>query len=338
MDVMDRIAGGIAGAMIGDALGALTETLTRRQIRETYGGWVRDFIPNDHTPFGQRRTLGAITDDASLLLAMARSCLDGPTLETVVRELLAWSEHPLHGQFCGPSTSRALARIRAGDDPALVGLGTPESFTGASNGGGMKAAPAGWLHPGDAAAAARAAALFCVPTHNTDLGVAGAATIAGACAAAMVNGATLDDVVAGAMVGAREGLLIGQAEGRTVAGPNPARRVEAAVEIGRRAPDLETAVEDLADLIGAGIAAMEAVPSAIGLVVAADGDPVTTAIAAANIGDDTDTIGCMATSIAGTLRGFEAFPATWVELVERVNDVDIRATAREFATRVEDGA
>ncbi len=337
MDIADRIAGGIAGAMIGDALGALTETLTRGQIRASYGGWISDFVPNEHTPFGQHRTLGAITDDASLLLAMARSCLDGPTLETVVRELLAWSEHPVYGQFCGPSTSRALARIKAGDDPAVVGLGTPESFTGASNGGGMKAAPAGWLHPGDVAAAARTAWLFCVPTHHTDLGVSGAGAIAGACAAAMQAGADVHAVVAGAIEGARVGQEWGRSEGRTVAGPDPVRRLSYAVDLARRAPDVETATDDLADFVGAGIAAMEAVPTAIALVVAADGDPVGTAVAAANIGDDTDTVGCMATAVAGTLRGLGAFPSEWVALVERVNGVDIAAVARAFADRVEAG-
>ncbi len=333
MDTAAHIAGGIAGAMVGDALGALTETLTRAQIRQTYGGWLRDFVPNQHTPFGQHRTLGAITDDASLVLAMARACLDGPTLDSVVRELLAWSEHPLYGAFCGPSTSRALALLREGADPATVGLGDSGSFTGASNGGAMKAAPAGWLHPGDVPAAARTAALFCVPTHYTDLGVAGAAAIAGACAVAMVDGATLDDIVAGSIDGARLGQELGQQHGRTVAGPDPVRRLEFALKLARDAPGLESATNDLADFVGAGIAAMEAVPAALGLVVAAAGDPVQTAIAAANIGDDTDTVGCMATAIAGTWRGMAAFPPAWTDLVQGVNEVDIAELARQFAAR-----
>lgn len=32
-----RILGGMYGAVIGDALGAITETLSMRQIRELYG-------------------------------------------------------------------------------------------------------------------------------------------------------------------------------------------------------------------------------------------------------------------------------------------------------------
>jgi len=333
MTDLSRITGGIAGAMIGDALGALTETLTREQIRTTYGGWITGFVPNDHTPFGQRRTLGAITDDASLLLAMTRACLDGPSLATVVRELLSWADDPTYSQFCGPSTSRAIARLRAGDDPAIVGLGSPESFTGASNGGGMKAAPAGWLHPGDPEAAARTAALLCTPTHRTDLGIAGAAAVAGACAMAM-TGSEVEAIVEGAIEGARVGHEIGRREGRTVAGPDPVRRLTQAVDIARRAASLEAAVDDLGDFVGAGIAAMEAVPTAIGLVVAAGGDPLRTAVASANIGDDTDTVGCMATAIAGTMSGTAAFPDDWLDLVQRVNGIRISPLAEQFVVRL----
>ena len=48
---------------------------------------------------------------------------------------------------------------------------------GASNGGAMRVAPAGLVHPGDIKGAVRAAAVTCRPNHFTSIGVSGAGAI-----------------------------------------------------------------------------------------------------------------------------------------------------------------
>ncbi|TAM66978.1 MAG: hypothetical protein EPN48_15040 [Microbacteriaceae bacterium] len=329
-----RIEGGMAGAVIGDALGAMTETLSIRQIRHLYG-WIDDFTELRHKPYDQDRVIGAYTDDASLVIAMAQSIIDSGDVEldAVVSHLMKWSSDPVLAKFSGPSTKRAVMRIAAGEDPFLVGMGDVQSFTGATNGGAMKSAPAGWFHPGDVAAAARAAAIICTPTHNTQLAIAGAAAVAGACAQACVEGTDITAIIEAAVEAAQIGEAIGLAQGREVAGPSIERRILAAVEIARSGHDLESVVEDLADQIGAGLNTHESVPAAFGLLAAAGGDINLTAITAANIGDDTDTIGSIATAIAGTFSGIDKVNKDWYALVSTVNCIDIKGLAQKF-TRV----
>lgn len=330
--LVDRIHGGLAGAVIGDALGAITETLSIRQIRDLYG-WIDDFTPLRHKPYDQERVVGAWTDDGSLVVAMTRAAIEGPgvKLDSVIRHLMQWASDPALAKFSGPSTKLAVSRIAGGEDPRVVGMGTVQSFTGASNGGAMKAAPAGWANPGDVAGAAEAAAVICTPTHNTQIAIAGAAAIASACAVACVDGSSVDDVVAASLEGAALGERAGLRDGREVAGPSVEQRIAWAVDIARSASDLPTATESIANRIGAGLNTYESVPAAIGLFVAAAGDVNQTAIAAANIGDDTDTVGCMAAAISGTYSGIESVNRDWYSLVTSVSNIDLAQLAVSLA-------
>ncbi|MCW5710665.1 ADP-ribosylglycohydrolase family protein [Shinella sp.] len=332
MNVNDRICGGLAGAVIGDALGALTETLSIRQIEEIYG-WLDDFTELKHKPYDQNRVVGAYTDDASLVIAICKAAIEpqGFCIDTIVSKLLEWSEDPNLAKFAGPSTKRAVSRILAGENPRLVGMGDVQSFTGLSNGGAMKAPPAGWLYPGDIAASARAAALICEPTHNTQIAISGAAAIGAACSMAMLDGATVEAVAEAAVEGSRLGERIGMEQGREVAGPSVPRRIEQAIRIANSGHGLRTILLNLADEIGAGLNTYESVPAAIGVFVAVAGDVNAAAIASANIGDDTDTVGCMAAAIAGTFTGIQGVNPRWMELVSQVNALDLPDLAARLA-------
>ena len=50
-------------------------------------------------------------------------------------------------------------------------------------------------------------------------------------------------------------------------------------------------------------------------------------VAGANIGDDTDTVACMAGSIAGAYAGFKKVPQDKFEQVLRANNLDLSAVA-----------
>ncbi len=332
VNLSDRICGGLAGAVVGDALGALTETLSIRQIEEIYG-WLDDFTELKHRPYDQNRVVGAFTDDASLVIAICKAAIDpqGLCIDTIVSRLLEWSEDPNLSKFAGPSTKRAVSRILAGENPRLVGMGDVQSFTGVSNGGAMKAPPAGWLHPGDVAAAARAAALICEPTHNTQIAISGAAAIGAACSMAMLDGVSVEAVAVAAIEGARLGERIGMEQGREVAGPSVARRIEHAIRIAASGENLRTILLALADDIGAGLNTYESVPAAIGVFVAVGGDVNAAAIASANIGDDTDTVGCMAAAIAGTFSGIQGVNPRWLDLVSKINNLDLPDLAGRLA-------
>ncbi|MCP6617971.1 ADP-ribosylglycohydrolase family protein, partial [Klebsiella pneumoniae] len=85
-----------------------------------------------------------------------------------------------------------------------------------------------------------------------------------------------------------------------------ALRIELALRTVRRADGLESASEQLYQLIGAGTSTIESVPCAIAMVELAATDPNRCAILCANLGGDTDTIGAMATAICGALHGVSA--------------------------------
>ena len=59
----------------------------------------------------------------------------------------------------------------------------------------MRVSPVGLINPGDVDRAIAEAVVACTPTHFTDVAVSGAAAVAAAVAAAMVPGATLDDIL-----------------------------------------------------------------------------------------------------------------------------------------------
>lgn len=331
----DRIHGALATAVIGDALGAPTEQRSIDQIRARFGGRVEQFYaPPQDSPFAKGRAAGQFTDDSSQMIMLAEAFIAGGgtiTARAVADMLVEWSGKPEYfPHFAGPSTRRAIAAIKAGEDPERIGAQGVETTEGASNGGAMRIAPAGLVHPGDPASAVQAAATTCRPSHFTSVGVSAAAAIAGAVSVALCDDVTLIDVVRAAVWSAEEGAAIGAQHGREVAGPSIARRIELAAEIAVAAPDLDTATRRIADIIGAGLPAAEAVPAAIGLLVAAGGDPWMTVVAAANVGDDTDTVACMAGSIAGAMHGISRVPQDRYAEVQAANGVDIADLARRL--------
>ena len=74
--------------------------------------------------------------------------------------------------------------------------------------------------------------------------------------------------------------------------------------------------------------ARETIPATITLVRLAGGDPQQAICYAANFGRDTDTIACMAGSIAGALAGASGFPEAWLAKVARNASRDQMALAR----------
>ena len=332
----DRIHASLATAVIGDALGAPTEQRSIEEIREMFGGRVEKFYaPPADSPYAKGRTAGQITDDSSQMMMLCELYIAHAgilTARNVADMLIEWSgKAEYYPHFAGPSTRAAIDALKAGEDPELVGSQGRIATQGASNGGAMRVAPAGLVHPGDPAAAVAAAAITCRPSHFTSIGVAGAGAIAGAVAAALQEGATLTDVVRAALWSADEGERIGTTQGRHVAGPSVRRRIEISVGLASTSPDLDTAVRRIADVVGSGLSAAEAVPAAIGILVAAAGDPWMTVVGCANVGDDTDTVACMAGSIAGALNGFARVPQDRYQEVLAANSLDLADLARRLA-------
>ncbi len=278
--------------MIGDALGAPTETRSIPQIRALFGGPVTEFHkPLADSPYSKGRHAAQITDDSSQLLMLAEVFIRTGTRDHPTRrrrhDPRVVDEHRLLPHFAGPTTRRAVAALKEGADPETIGAAGDEATTGASNGAAMRAGAAGLAHPGDVNGAVQAALITARPSHFTSVGVAGAAAVAGAVAAALVDDATVTDVVDAFLWAALEGERLGRELGREVPAPSVYERAKRAAEIAITERDQDRLVTRIAAEIGTGLPAAEAVPAALGFFVAAAGDPWLTVQAAANAGDDT---------------------------------------------------
>jgi len=134
----DKIHGGIFSLAIGDALGVSVE-FEPRETREADP--VRDY--REYGTHSQPR--GTWSDDTSLTLSLLDSLSGGLDYADIARKFLAWADNS--GDYTatgavfdiGNATSRAISRIRRGDDPVHCG-GTDEYSNG--NGSLMRILPA----------------------------------------------------------------------------------------------------------------------------------------------------------------------------------------------------
>ncbi len=323
MNALDRAYGCLAGVALGDAMGRATEFMTRDQIRAKFG-WLDHFAEPmpQHPGFGA--PLASVTDDTvqTLLLARVLTAHRPLTTEIVANALVAWARanDGLHDPYLGPSTRRALARLIEGESPYETGKG------GTTNGAAMRVAAIGIVNAGNFDGALRDAVAASIPTHNSHNAIQGATAVACAVAIAMSPDASLEQIVQTAQEGARRGREFGEWSWATPLD----QRIELAVRLAREAKSLEDALQSLYDFVGVGLDPAESVASAIGIVVAAQGDPRRAIFAGANIGGDTDTIAAMAGGICGAWRGISSFDAAMVREVERVNGLDLAALAREL--------
>lgn len=332
-----RVLGSLATACIGDALGAPTEQRTITEIRALWGGRVERFeTPPPESPFAKGRAAGQITDDASQMLALVDAYIESNgrlTAVAVATALLRWADDEEYSRFMGPSTRAGIERLRAGGDPTETGRAGRLTTEGTSNGAAMRIASVGLAHPGDLEGAVSDAVIACLPTHATTLAISGAAAVAGAIAIAMEPDARLMDVIRAARRGAALGATAGLQHGRDVAGPTVVARLDRALELVVNASDFDHAIERLAGGVGTGLHISEAVPAALAIFLAADGDPFLTVVGGANAGDDTDTVACIAGSIAGAFKGIEAVPQDLYEQVEAANHLRLAERASTF-TRI----
>ncbi len=328
----DHILGGLYGQALGDGW-CMPAMLTPDQTWERYGGWLDRFYPGaaDHPVHGGLPP-GRITDDTEQAFQLAAAIIEdgGVTLDGAVRAVLRWYDY-VGGESCpyiGPSTRRAVRQLRAGTDPHASGLG------GDTNGAAMRVSVVGMIHPGDLAGAARDAATQAIPTHNTDVAMAGAAAVAGAVAVALQPGIQLDDILRAGVAAAK----IGRSLGPAYMGASVARRIELAVAIARRLDEPRARIQELYDIIGSTLAISESVPAAFGVLAMAGGDPLQTAIYAAALAGDADTVGAMACAIAGAWRGAGAFSADVLATIRAANpELDFEDTARRLADLAERG-
>lgn len=331
MTSYEKILGGLLGGAVGDAMGAATEVRTMEQIRELFGGYVRDFIAPPPDTFARGREAGQITDDFSQAYYLAKEIVDngGKINEDIAKSaLLKWSENDEYFiPFTGPTTRAAIMKIKgeASNNPMDFLFNNNSQ---ASNGSAMRIAPIGMLNPGNIDRAIEDTVSACMPTHANNLSISGACAVAAAVSEAMREDSNVFSILQAGMYGSRAGDSIGRRVGKVLSGPSVEKRINLAVELAIRSKDLEESMVNISDYIGTGLHISEAVPAAFGLFIAAKGDVMDTICSSVNIGGDTDTIATISGAIAGTLRGSNAFPEGYLNIIESRNRIDLAGLAK----------
>jgi ADP-ribosylglycohydrolase len=328
MNLHDRFLGCLGGLALGDSLGCPTEFLTRTQIKAEYG-WVDRLVqaPSWHPHHGMQP--GQITDDTGQVLAVAHSLgADGQTTaEDVSRSLLAWADQagdtlPL---VIGPSTRKALDRLRKGESPRLTGQ------SGTTNGAAYRAVIPGLVNYARPERILPQVVEVCLPTHGTTVAISGAAAVAYAIARSLSEAASLEAI----LDAARDGARAGREQGIWSWGTLLENRIDLAVRLVTENPKPEAALTALADYVGTDMLVAESVACAFGLVVLAGGDPMQAIHYGANLGGDTDTIAALAGAICGAWKGGAALNRDLLSQVERVNNIDLAGEASRLVSFIE---
>ena len=318
----DRAQAALYGLALGDALGMPSQTLTCADIKRHYGV-INDFVdPIPDHPVSHGLHAGQVTDDTEQALLLARRLVDEPDRfdpEGWAHDLLAWEADVKRRRLrdiLGPSSKAALEAIMRGVDPAQA------ARKGTTNGAAMRITPLGIAVPcDDLHALVAAVAATCRVTHNTGEAIAGAAAVAAAISA-RIDDKDARDCLALAL-GAAE---LGQNAGYAAGVDDMAGRIKRAVALA----DTGISPQAFAQEIGTSVASHESIPAAFGLMHLAGGEAWQAACLAANIGDDTDTIGAIATALCAAASGMAGLPPDKLAKLRRANSLDIAPVAADL--------
>lgn len=325
MSLIDQAYGTLLGVAIGDALGMPSELWSRQKVKRHFGE-ITDFLPGPDGHFvAEGMEAGEITDDTNQALKIAEAIIQSEgeiKARKIADNLLEWVEenNVLENNLLGPSSRRALQRIKDGEPVEETG-----EF-GNTNGAAMRISPIGIVKSvQDFESLIDAVEEVCLPTHHTDVAIAGASGVAAAISTAMISD-SLDRVFNNAI----KAMRMGYRRGREVFDPSVIERTYLAFQIIDDSSLQEEALEKLYNVVGAGVSVPESVPTSLAIVKLAQGDPIEAAFTAANLGGDCDTIGAIAGGIAGAYTGAREIPDYYKNKVEEVNYLNLKEIAGEL--------
>jgi ADP-ribosylglycohydrolase len=321
VDIRDRALGAFYGLALGDALGMPTQSLSRAQIQARFGRILTLVAADADQPIAPNMPAGSITDDTEQAVLVGELLVAGAgriNPSDLAQSLIDWEavmQAKGSQDLLGPSTKRAIEMILAGHSPEESGR------FGTTNGAAMRITPVGIAADiADPHGFIASVVQACQVTHNTTLGIASAAAVAGAVSAG-INGASLGEALKLGVVAAK----LGEQHGHWVAGGRIGARIEWAQQLcadcdNQALPDL------LYDVIGTSVASQESVVTAFALAqhVAAGRLSAFDALCmAASLGGDTDTIAAILGAILGASQGMQAWPAVLIDQVKRVNGLEL---------------
>lgn len=313
---VDRVVACLKALATGDAVAKQTETLPFKDVRTWYPRGVQGFegTPGEIIPryTGKRYEwrIGEITDDTEQTLSVARVILKEQSVihASIGRELLTCKKsiHPGVAMW---------AFVQAGD-PSRV---APD---GDGCGAAMRAAPVGILYrSSDIESIVRGAYECSIPTHGGQSAVCGAAALAAAVSASL-DECSPSEVLAAAQTAARVAESL-----RPLTRP-----CTIAESLANMHADLSSRHPLTVDYIAEEYfpATPETkVPLAISLALLTR-SAERTALIAANVGGDSDSVASMGGAIAGALRP-DTVNEGWFDVVTKVNGDDLIEVALGLA-------
>jgi len=336
-DIYDRILGCLVTAGMGDAVGAPSEAMSRTEIIEKFGGPITRFRDPGDNLYAKGNLVGEGTDDASQMYEMAKAVVKtngNLTVKAAAEAIVNWSKNypKYYPRNQGPTTSQVINSLIEGKDPVEVGKVGRAYNRGTSNGAAMRVASAGLCCPNDLDKAIKNATVMSKPSHGTQHAFAGASAIACGISKAMTENTDMYSVLKACIYGAENGERIGLKEARVASGPSIIPKLLKAIDLAISSHSMDEALEKLEYEIGNDGSIQVSVSVAIGIFALAQGEPIKTILGGANIGGDTDTIACIAGSLAGAYTGFSKIPIKWYRVYKKANPkLDFECISKDLA-------
>jgi ADP-ribosylglycohydrolase len=316
MRFQERVIGCFKALATGDAIGKQTEMLSRADVQQWYPGGITGFHgqPGEVIPryAGKRYEwrIGETTDDTEQTLAVTRALLrEGRVSHKAIGRELLQCKKSLH-----PGVS-LWAFVQSGDPSRIASEGD-------GCGAAMRTAPIGVFHPSSRLDELIRGAYECaIPTHGGQMAVCAAAAVAGAVSAAL-DGRPSAEVLRVAIRASEE------AETLRPSG-EPATITRSIAEI---YSDLVRRQHLIADELAHQYfpnKPQNIVPLAISLALVTQ-SAKETALLAANIGGDSDSVASIGGAIAGALYP-ETVNEEWFEVVSAINKDELLDLAISLA-------
>jgi len=291
--------------MVGDVIGAAVEAESPGYIRKTFQS-LDDILALKSVPelITGEWEVGRFTDDTQMTLAVAEwlapgDALNGKALLTrFVQRYEPWRHY-------GPGTRLILESFHGARDnwQALATAMFPQGSYG--NGSAMRAAPIGLFLHNDMLALLEIARTSSVVTHSHQLAIQGAGLQATAVALAIRGVYEPTQFLRLLSVALAHFAELGE---DTSVYKTAIARISAGIS--KRVPPSK-----MVQLLGNGIKAQEAVPTAIYCFLAAPNSFEKAVESAILLGGDTDTIGCMTGALSGAALGENEIPERWLRRV-----------------------
>ena len=298
--MQDRILGGLWGAVVGDALGVPVEFMSREQVRRNPITGMRGYGTFNLPP-------GSWSDDSSLLLCTVESLLNGFDTSTMGELFIRWLNEgywtPWGTTFdVGNSTMSSIRRMMKGLPPEEAG-GRGENDNG--NGSLMRIIPVGIFfanHSVEELLSSVHRASSITHRHPRTLMACGFYCLM---VRALIEGSSPDEAYKYA---------IGQARVNYTKMPF----AEELNHFERLFSGLMGSVPETA--IQSGGYVLHTLEASIWCLLNSKSFDEAV-LKAVNLGEDTDTTGCVTGGLAGAYYGLKTIPKVWLNTIARKEDV-----------------